>query len=188
METFKPKKQKMSISDISNILSMIVAVCALLFSTYQYWQGAKIEANTHRPIISMEQNNFSYSDTSSAPQFILHNYGERSAKGISIILLELIRNKPLNNYQIIGKEEWSIMNSLVQGTGINFNASQKKRLDSATYFFKLNFKYKDAISNNTYSDSMYYSWFYNEKDTTQNKFYLKGLTTEEAKNIDSYGY
>ena len=181
MVTHQKKTPRFSLSDWANISSCLLALLAIIVTLYQFSSSISRENKISRPVLAVSSTDFTYGGIMSAPQFHIKNYGVRPAANIEFTSLTFTDNGR-ESIKLIESYEGTSANSLANGIEINFNL--KPMIPEITiYLYKLKFKYLDAVTNEEYSDSMYYEWAGMVLDSTMNHSQIHSLDIKKVKNI-----
>ena len=191
-EDFHPaNKKRVSISDISNILIAAVAIVALVFSTCQYRDGIKRESKIDRPIIAVLKSSSSWDSLPNnafkfVPTSIIQNFGVRPAYDCKFTVTTIKGDNSALGFKLIGVMNLNEANPMVPGIQINLNSTPIIVNDSTEYFFKIKITYKDKISDEYYSDSLYYKWRYINFMYSHERSEMLGLELSDAEIIDNF--
>ena len=184
------KKDKLTKSDMAAIFSAIISGIALIFSTYQYTAGLKMQAKIDRPIIAIPQTGISYDSSAAGKQialaFILENFGSRPAYDLTIKSITLQKDNSSETFKVISDTLLRQSNPMVPGVQFSLNYRPMVFQNNTDYYFKISLSYKDVISGIYYSDNLYYKWMYiNFKYSSSNPQQI-ALEKKEADQIESY--
>jgi hypothetical protein len=164
------------------LLGIIVSITALCFSAWQYNAGRKREDASNRPFITIRDFQF-INDTlvnHSSPVFRIFNAGTHLANEMTVsnIVIDSITGEKIDS------QELTYANPLASDININYSASYPLP-PNKKYLFKTVFKYRDALTDDLYSDSLYFSWKTNANLKLEPNNDMRGITIPEARRCDS---
>ena len=191
MSDSKPKSNCLTLGDISNILTTLIAASALIFSTYQYFSGKKIETGDNRPIIGVIKSTLTYDSLPDnnfklVPSDVIQNLGARPAYKCKFIVTTIKENRHTYGFKEVDVMLLNVANPMIPGVQIDFNSTPIIAEDSTSYFFKIRISYIDVISNDSFVDSLYYKWDYLKNNDYMKHRQMMGLETKEANAIDDF--